>query len=60
MKPGWVVVMQIQQRGKWIDPLPGMDRFEAWFATRERARNFQGWIRTSLENRRFVLRRATR
>ena len=60
MKPGWTVVMQIQQRGKWIDPLPGMDRFEAWFATREGARVFQRWVRTSLANRRFVLRRAAR
>ena len=60
MKPGWTVVMQIQQRGKWIDPLPGMDCFKAWYATRREARDFQSWLRESCPGRRFVVRRATR
>lgn len=59
MKPGWTVIMQIQQRGKWIDP-PLPDPHRTWFPTRSRARTFHRALRESCPGMRFVLRRAER
>lgn len=60
MKPGWLVKTQIKQRGKWIDPLPGMDMMNAWFRTRREARAFRRLMREARPHASFVLRRATR
>ena len=60
MKPGWLVKTQIQRRGEWIDPLPGMDAMNAWFGTRREARAFQRLMRDARPYGRFVVRRAAR
>lgn len=36
-KPGWLVKTQIQRRGKWIDPLPGMGQRQGAIQGREEA-----------------------
>ena len=59
-KPGWIVKTQIQRRGKWIDPLPGMDAMNAWFGTRREARAFRRLMQDALPYGRVVVRRATR
>ena len=59
-KPGWLVKTQIQRRGRWIDPLPGMDAMNAWFWPRREARAFQRLMRDARPYGRFVVRREAR
>ena len=57
MKTKWIVTMQYRIKGKWVDPLPGMDRLHATCATRADARAL---VKTCLPPRpgqRFVIRK---
>ena len=59
-KPGWLLKTQIQRRGKWIDPLPGMDMMNARFGTRREARAFRRLMQEARTHGRFVVRRESK
>ena len=57
MTTRWIVTVQYRIKGKWIDPLPGMDRLHATFATRADARAFVKAMLPLRLCQRFVVRK---
>ena len=57
MKTKWIVTMQYRIKGKWVDPLPGMDRLHATCATRADARALVKACLPPRPGQRFVIRK---
>jgi hypothetical protein len=53
----WIVNMQHRIQGKWVDPLPGMDRLHATCWTREDARALVKAMSKPMPGQRFVIRK---
>ncbi len=55
MTTRWIVTMQYRIKGKWVDPLPGMDRLHATCATRADARALVKAMLQPRPGQRFVI-----
>lgn len=53
----WIVTMQYRIKGKWVDPLPGMDRLHATCATRADARALVKAMLPPRPGQRFVIQK---
>ncbi len=53
----WIVTMQHRILGKWVAPLPGMDRLHATCATRQDARALVKAMSKPMPGQRFVIRK---
>jgi len=51
----WIVTMQYRIKGKWVDPLPGMDRLHATCWTRADARALVKAMLQPRPGQRFVI-----
>lgn len=57
VKTKWIVSLQHRIKGKWVDPLPGMDRLHATCATRADARALVKEYLPPRPGQRFVIRK---
>ena len=57
MATRWIVTMQYRIKGKWADPLPGMDRLHATCATRADARALVKAMLPPIPGQRFVIKK---
>ena len=55
MTTKWIVTMQYRIKGKWVDPLPGMDRLHATCWTRADARALVKAMLKPKPGQRFVI-----
>ena len=53
----WIVTMQHRILGKWVAPLPGMDRLHATCWTRADARALVKAMSKPMPDQRFVIRK---
>ncbi len=53
----WIVTMQYRIQGKWVDPLPGMDRLHATCWTRQDARALVKAMLSPRPGQRFAIRK---
>lgn len=57
VKTKWIVSLQHRIKGKWVDPLPGMDRLHATCWTRADARALVKEYLPPRPGQRFVIRK---
>ena len=57
MKTRWIVTIQYRIKGKWVDPLPGMDVLHATCATRADARALVKAMLKPMPGQRFAIRK---